>query len=157
MKNFRLLILGCIVAAFSSCATVKTSFSDTQARIQEVHTAAYAKPLTVELIVDTVKGRINDPWIFTKEEVEIDMRGDLTNVRSRAVYLSSQKHNADVIVAPMFNVETSKDGKGYQVTVTGFPAYFKNWQPAKESDYEWIRTEKFITPLTWEKVSAIVK
>ena len=85
------------------------------------------------------------------------MRGDLTNVRSRAVYLSSQKHNADVIVAPMFNVETSKDGKGYQVTVTGFPAYFKNWQPAKESDYEWIRTEKFITPLTWEKVSAIVK
>ena len=85
------------------------------------------------------------------------MRGDLANIRSRAVYLSSQRHDADVIVAPMFKIESSEDGKGYSVVVTGFPANFKNWRPAQESDYEWIRTEKFVTPLTCEKVSAIVK
>lgn len=157
MKSFRLLTFFGIVAAFSSCATIKSNFSDTQARVQDVSTSAYVKPLTVELVVDSLKGRINDSWTFTKQEVEVDMRGDLTNVRSRAVYLSSKKHNADVIAAPMFNVETTKDGKGYIVTVTGFPAHFKNWQPIKESDYEWIRTEKFIMPLTWEKISTVVK
>lgn len=157
MKKFRLLTLFAIMAIFCSCATLKTSFSDTQARVQDVHTAAYAKPLTVELVVDTLRGKVSDVWTFTKKEIEVDMRGDLANIRSRAVYLSSQKHNADVIVAPMFNVETTEDGDNYNVTVTGFPACFKNWRPAQESDYEWIRTEKFITPLTWEKISAIVK
>ena len=157
MKSFRLVVLCGIVVTFCSCATLKTSFSDTQARVQEVHTAAYAKPLTVELVVDTLKGRIHDVWVFTKEQVEVDMRGDLANIRSRAVYLSSQRHDADVNVAPMFKIESSEDGKGYSVVVTGFPANFKNWRPAQESDYEWIRTEKFVTPLTWEKVSAIVK
>lgn len=161
MENFKLLMLLVAVWLLSSCAaTVKTTFNDTQARVQEVMTAAYARPLVVDLIVDTTRGRsgrVEDPWVFPRKEVEIDMGGSLENLRARAVYKSADKYKADIIVAPMFIIKLKENEKEYEVIVTGFPARFKNWKPVSESDYEWIRTEKFISPLTWEKISAIVK
>lgn len=63
--------------------TVK--FQDTQARLLDVKTNAYVKPLTVELKVDTSKGRISDEWSLSKEQVEVEMGGDLANIRSWGV------------------------------------------------------------------------
>ena len=85
------------------------------------------------------------------------MKGDIVNIRSYAVYMSSQKHNADVIVAATFNIKTNDEGTGYIVTVVGYPATFANWKTAEASDYEWIRMEKTLTTADREKISAIVK
>lgn len=71
--------------------------------------------------------------------------------------MSSQKHNADVIVAATFNIKTNDEGTGYIVTVVGYPATFANWKTAEASDYEWIRMEKTLTTADREKISAIVK
>ena len=85
------------------------------------------------------------------------MNGDLVNIRSYAIYMSSQKHNADVIVAATFNVKTNDDGNGYKVTVIGYPATFINWKTAEASDYEWIRKEKTLTTADKDKIAAVIK
>ena len=115
------------------------------------------KPLTVELVIDKSKGRIRDEWTLTKEQAETEMKGDIVNIRSYAVYMSSQKHNADVIVAATFNFRTNDEGTGYLITVVGYPATFQNWKTADASDYEWIRMEKTLTTADREKISAVVK
>ncbi|HJG07572.1 MAG TPA: hypothetical protein K8V25_04900 [Megamonas hypermegale] len=136
--------------------TVK--YQDTQARLLDVTSNAYVKPLTVELKVDTSKGRIVDVWPLTKEQVEVEMGGDIANIRSWGVYQSSKKHNVDVIVAATFNFKTDDTRDGfYQLTVVGYPASFVNWATATEADYEWIRMEKVVTTSEREKISAIVK
>jgi hypothetical protein len=99
-----------------------------------------ARPQTTDSWqIDKSKGRIKDEWTLTREQAEQEMNGDLVNIRSYAIYMSSQKHNADVIVAATFNVKTNDDGNGYKVTVIGYPATFINWKTAEASDYEWIR------------------
>lgn len=150
-----LLSLGCIGGAYAQKDKVK--IQDTQARLLDVTSNAYVKPLTVELKVNTNEGRIRDEWPLTKEQAEIEMNGDIVNIRSYAVYMSSQKHNADVIVAATFNFRTNDEGTGYLITVVGYPATFENWKTAGESDYEWIRLEKTLTTSDREKISAIIK
>lgn len=150
-----LLALGCTSGAYAQRDKVK--IQDTQARLLDVTSNAYVKPLTVELKVDKTKGRIRDEWSLTREQAEVEMKGDIVNIRSYAVYMSSQKHNADVIVAATFNFRTNDEGTGYQITVVGYPATFENWKTADASDYEWIRMEKTLTTADREKISAVVK
>lgn len=133
------------------------NFEDTQARLLDILCNGYVKPLTVELKVDETKGRIIDEWILPKERVENDMNGEIANVRSWGIYMSSKKHNADVIVAPTFNLKTEENSGNYKLTVVGYPATFINWRTATENDYEWIRMEKTQTTSDLSKISAIVK
>lgn len=156
----RIILLGLFAVCCINGAQAqrdKVKIQDTQARLLDVTSNAYVKPLTVELKVDHSKGRIRDEWTLTKEQAESEMKGDIVNIRSYAVYMSSQKHNADVIVAATFNFRTNDEGTGYLITVVGYPATFQNWKTAEASDYEWIRMEKTLTTTDREKISAVVK
>lgn len=144
-----------ICSAMAQKTTVK--IQDTQARMLDVTSNGYVKPLTVELKVDDSKGRIRDIWPLTKEQAEVEMKGDIVNIRSYAVYMSSKKHNADVIVAATFNFKTTDNGDGYEIEVVGFPASFINWKTATTTDYEWIRMEKTQTTSERDKIQAIIK
>ena len=137
---------------------------DTQARFLDITSNAYVKPLTVELKVDLTKGndpsengRIIDTWPLTKVQAEQEMGGDIANIRSWAVYQSSRKHKADVIVAATFNFRTNDAGTGYEITVVGYPANFVQWKTADETDYEWIRMEKVLTTADRDKIDAVIK
>lgn len=144
-----------ICSAMAQKAMVK--IQDTQARMLDVTSNGYVKPLTVELKVDDSKGRVRDIWPLTKEQAEVEMKGDIVNIRSYAVYMSSKKHNADVIVAATFNFKTTDNGDGYEIEVVGFPASFINWKTATPTDYEWIRMEKTQTTSERDKIQAIIK
>ncbi len=156
---FSLAMLALSVSTASAQRTSSTTvrMQDTQARLLDVTTNAYVKPLTVELQVDTNTGRIRDVWTLTNEEAIVEMDGDLANIRSWAVYKSAEKHNADVIIAATFNVRTNDDATGFEVTVVGYPGNFKNWTTATNDDLEWMRMEKVYTTNEREKVSAIMK
>lgn len=129
-------------------------FQDTQARLLDVTSNAYVKPLTVELKVMSDK-HVSEVIKLTRQEVEQDMRGDIANIRSFAVYRASQLHDCDVIVAATFNIRTVTDG--YEVNIIGYPAVFVNWKTATQADYEWIRMEKTITTNEREKIAAAIK
>ena len=145
-KKLILVIFLTFIGAIGAYAQkTNVRMQETQARLLDVTSNAYVKPLT------------KDEWALTREQAEQEMNGDLVNIRSYAIYMSSQKHNADVIVAATFNVKTNDDGNGYKVTVIGYPATFINWKTAEASDYEWIRMEKTLTTADKDKIAAVIK
>lgn len=157
MRKFTLFCMFSLVFAVSAMAqkaNVKVQY--TQARLLDTQSNSYVKPLTVELKVAD-GGRVRDQWRIAREDAEAAMNGDIANIRSYAVYLSSNKHNCDVIVAATFNIKTSDDGKYYDIEVVGFPASFVNWKTATQADYEWIRMEKVQTTADRDKIQAVVK
>ena len=140
-KKLILVIFLTFIGAIGAYAQkTNVRMQETQARLLDVTSNAYVKPLTVELQIDKSKGRIKDEWTLTREQAEQEMNGDLVNIRSYAIYMSSQKHNADVIVAATFNVKTNDDGN-----------------TAEASDYEWIRMEKTLTTADKDKIAAVIK
>lgn len=157
MKKFLFTILALAAFAVSYAQKSSTRIQDTQARLLDVTSNAYVHPLTVELQVIESAGRIRDVWPLTREQAEVEMQGDIVNIRSYGVFMSSKKHNADVIVAATFNFHTTDDGKGYEIEVVGFPAIFTKWATAKPTDYEWIRMEKVQTTDDRDRLKALVK
>lgn len=120
---------------------------DTQARAVDAVTSVYVLPLTVK--VNIVKapgaesnGRIKNTIHLTKEEANVSLHGDITNIRSYGIFRTAEKYNVDVIVAPTFIYQTSQDGSGYDLTIIGYPGNFYDWQPATRDDYEWIRLDQ---------------
>ena len=109
-----LLSVVCAASAMAQKTNQVISLKETQARLLDVMSNAYVRPLTVELEVDDSKGRIRDKWELTGAELTdlgvISANGtiELSNLRSYGVYKSAQKHNCDVIVAATFNFETGE-------------------------------------------------
>jgi len=154
----RLALTLCAVAMWCVAANAQRVIaSDTQARMVEVTAKSYVTPLIVDLKV--TGSRKTFLKSYSKAEVEIGMGANLNNLdplRSRAIYdASSEKYksgdgkeyngwNCDAVVAAIFKVELSEDGKWYNVEMKGFPANFDqtSWHPIRESDYEWMRIEK---------------
>lgn len=135
-----------------------TKFQYTQARKLDVSPNAYVKPLVAELKVDTEKGRIKDEWSLSKEDVEEALGGDINNIYAYGLFKSSQKHGADEIVAPIFDLKTDEENPDYyKLTIIGYPASFVNWGPVKESDYEWIKLDKCIFSSEINKSPVFVK
>lgn len=133
------------------------NFDNTQSRLVGTTANAYVKPLTVELKV-TSNQRIEDEWVFTREEIE-SMKGDLNDIRSAAIYRSSTKYKADAIVAATFRIHNNPKNDGsFLVEVKGYPANFINWKTATVADYEWIRMEKVQTTSDVQRnLEAVVK
>lgn len=138
--------------------TTQIQYQETQARLLDVTSNAYVKPLTVEL---KVKGnqRVREVVKIPREFALVAMKGDPTNWRSYAVYEVSKRMQCDVIVAATFNIKYDEvaGDKDVQIEVVGYPADFTNWQTATPQDLEWIRLEKTITTAEREKIAAAVK
>ena len=158
-----LLMVVCATGAMAQKTNQVISLKETQARLLDVMSNAYVRPLTVELKVDNSKGRIRDKWELSGAElidlgvIAADGTLDLANIRSYGVYKSAEKHNCDVIVAATFNFETEDLKNGGVLEVVGFPDNFVNWKTAEDSDLEWIRMEKVQTTSERDKLNAIVK
>ncbi len=159
-----LLMVVCATGAMAQKTNQVISLKETQARLLDVMSNAYVKPLTVELKVDNSKGRIRDSIrVSAAEIIELGVIApngaiDMANLRSYGVYKIAKKYNCDVIVAAIFNFVANdllKDGGVLEVV--GFPANFVNWKTAEDSDLEWIRMEKVQTTSERDKLNAIVK
>lgn len=158
MKKTLVLALLAVLALHAQAQKTTVKMQETQARALDMQANGYVRPLTVELqVIDPAAGSVRDIWPLTKEQAEVEMHGDLQNIRSYAVYMSSKKHKADVIVAATFNFRTSEQTGGYEIEVVGFPAKFVNWKTATPADLEWIRMEKVQTTSERDKLGAVVK
>lgn len=154
MKKTFLICIALVCCAMSYAQKTEFKFKDTEARKVNVLSNAYVKPLTCEVKVETSQS-ITENIKYTKDEVEVAMKGNLDNIRANAVYEVCQKNKCDMIVAAISTVETTSDG--YVVKVTGYPANFVNWKTASQADLEWIKMEKTLTTADREKIAGAVK
>lgn len=145
--------LAVVAAASTSCSKIYTG-SNQEARVYEPsNTTPLTRPLTADVKVATDK-RVSDTWTFdltpSRKIKSLDKNGELpTALKVKALAKSSNKHNADMIIAATFDYQQEIKVKGFlrkvksnvvTVTVSGYPAHFTNWEPlSKDSkDYEWI-------------------
>ncbi len=138
--------------------TTQVQYQETQARLLDVSSNAYVKPLTVELKVKSNQ-RIREIVKIPRSYALVAMKGDPSNWRSYAVYEVSRRMQCDVIVAATFNIKYDEvaGDQDVQIEVVGYPADFTNWQSATPQDLEWIRMEKTITTTEREKIAAAIK
>lgn len=160
MKRLLVLVflMGCFTISIIAQKTAQIQYQETQARLLDVSSNAYVKPLTVELKVKNNQ-RIREVVKIPRNNALVAMKGDPSNWRSYAVYEVSKRLQCDVIVAATFNInydEVAGD-QDVQIEVVGYPADFTNWQTANTQDLEWIRMEKTITTAEREKIAAAVK
>lgn len=150
-----LMVLGAAVLSTTSvCAqkTVKIDYQASQARLLEAAPNAYVKPVIAEVLVDDKNGRIRDVWELNAIDLQsriIPNNDDATllNLKSYALFKSSEKHNCDMILVPTFDVHITNEGA--TISIVGYPANFANWTTGTTADYDWIlleRGEQKITP-----------
>lgn len=153
------IVLGTIITLSSFAQKItQVQYQETQARLLDVSSNAYVKPLTVEL---KVKGnqRIRELVKIPRDFALTAMKADPSNWRSYAVYEVSKRLQCDVIVAATFNIKFDEvaGDKEIEIEVVGYPADFTNWQTASNQDLDWIRMEKTVTTSEREKIAAVVK
>lgn len=138
--------------------TTQVQYQETQARLLDVNSKAYVKPLTVELKVKSNQ-RIREIVNIPRNTALIAMKADPMNWRSFALYEVSKRLQCDVIVAPTFNIKYDElaGDQNVQIEVVGFPADYINWQTATTQDLEWINTGKTLTTADIDKIAAAIK
>ncbi len=114
---------------------------DSEARNLGAVATAIIRPVVGDVQVGTEK--IEDKWTFSVQQYA-NLGYDLQSVQNRGLYLSSKKHNADIIVAPIFNFERVGDGESayYELIITGYLGNFTNWKPLEAQDSTWMRANK---------------
>ncbi len=114
----------------------KGEYRQSQSRMLEPQQQVFVRPLVVDLKVTTTE-RQKAVWPFPDVDITKMTIADVANLKVNSLYLTAQKYDADVIVAPTFDIRTVK--KGIEITVIGFPAKYENWKVAsKPEDYQWI-------------------
>lgn len=157
----RILLFLSLVMFISSAALAqkKVTFRQSQARLAEPQMNVYVKPLIVDLRVINGQKRVDaGPFIFEDADISGMTVGELTDLKTKALYDASRQLNADVIVAATFDVKSRENGKkGLEITVSGYPAVYAGWRPIEEKDYSWVGAAYSIekSNSTIEKVKAL--
>ncbi|MBQ8050010.1 MAG: hypothetical protein IJ197_00360 [Bacteroidaceae bacterium] len=144
------------VSSFAQKTTTTYRYEDTQARALDMVAKGYVKPLTVEVKVDATKGRQHFSYDMAKDFVEIDMKGDVYNVRSYGLFKATDEAKCDIIVAPTFHLFTNEKG-GYTLEIVGFAGNFINWRTMSNEDLQWINSTQVHTTGDRQQIDAVLK
>ena len=97
----------------------------------------YITPTIADLNVS--KTKISETATYENTLTSKDMNSDKNSptieyLKNHTISQAVKKHNADVIVAPIFDIKTSDNYETIEVTVSGYPANFVNFRNVKASD-----------------------
>lgn len=127
MKYFKLLSLLVLTALLGSCTTVQKTASTVP-----VETYVVQYPTVADLDISHQKVSKSTSWFSLFSFTSPILRRD--NLIAELI----QENDADVLVEPHF-IFTNKTFGRSSITVFGYPATFKNFRKATESDLEALR------------------
>lgn len=116
MKNL-LLIFTFLILLLTSCSVIKTSKT-----LDIYKSGIIQNPVLVDLEVSEKKVTGSSEGYSSNYE----------SIKYDAIAIALKISNADILVEPKF--ETESLGLKIKVTVTGFPATYKNFRPLKKED-----------------------
>jgi hypothetical protein len=120
-KSIKFAIILLLSISLGSCTVLKTHSTKTAAI---TNSEIIQKPVIVELDVKNVKVTGTAQSISSNELLE--------ETKNNAINDALKNANADVLVEPKFDIETARGRR--TVTVTGFPATYKNFQSYTDKD-----------------------
>lgn len=123
MRN---LIAVVLLLSLASCSTVKST-TNTAKTLNIYGSGVIQKPVIVELDIKETK--------VTATTIG-KLGSNIAVLKAEAVSLAIKNANCDVLVEPSYTIVTQKN---ISVTVTGFPATYKNFRDIKAEDIPLIK------------------
>ena len=135
MKTLKFTFMLLAVMIFTSCTTTKISYEEYMTRQAEpVMTSPYITPTIADLEISETKETINETY---KNDLTLKSKFDNKSVeawKEATLAKMMREFNSDVIVAPTYNVTTSKDMKNITVEISGYPAKYVNFRSLSVAD-----------------------
>ena len=123
------------VMIFTSCTTTKISYEEYMTRQAEpVMINPYIAPTIADLDISETKETVNETF---KNDLTLKSKFDNKSVeawKEATLAKMMREFNSDVIVAPTYNVTTSKDMKNITVEISGYPAKYVNFRSLSVAD-----------------------
>lgn len=137
MKRFFSLaaLLLLTTGAFAQSRTDKVEYQESSARNLEPEHLMLLTPLVADLQVASTKVQHVEREAFAKIPVTLDNLKSVSEFKKIALSRAARKHNADVLVGTTIDVATNADGF-LEITVTGYPAVYRNFRIAQKSDLD---------------------
>ena len=129
-----------VALLFSSCSSVKTiSYSET--RSVEPTQTIFAVPLVADLQISGTRIEYSENVSVNIEEMNAsEVKSFIENLKNSVLARAIKKYNADVMAAPLFEFH-NEGGKCIMITLTGYPATYKNFRSANKDDSWFIHVE----------------
>lgn len=127
-----------IVVLMGACTTGGYySYDASTVRYLTPSMSGFITPVTADLQVSADKITYVETFsnnLTIRDINSIDNSGTVAYYKNYTVVQAVKKYNADVIVAPIFNIKTSEDFSTITVTVIGYPANYVNFRKATPED-----------------------
>ena len=135
MKTLKFTFMLLAVMIFTSCTTTKISYEEYMTRQAEpVMINPYIAPTIADLEISETKETVNETF---KNDLTLKSKFDNKSVeawKEATLAKMMREFNSDVIVAPTYNVTTSKDMKNITVEISGYPAKYVNFRSLSVAD-----------------------
>ncbi len=130
-----------IVVIMGGCYTTEKfyRYDESTVRYLTPGMTGFVTPTAADLQVSTTRISHAEtlPNTLTQWDIDdIEHSGTVHYLKNYTVAQAVKKHNADVIVAPIFDIKTSEDFLTITITVTGYPANYINFRKATPGDIE---------------------
>ncbi len=128
----KLFLVAAAALMLMGCSAPKIMYQESSGRNIEPTQNAVIVPMVADLEMVTTE---QIEYVETFEvEVTQEVVGSIDAYKRVALVNATKKYKADTMVAALINVSTRSDGEALIITVTGFPAKYKNWRGMKQED-----------------------
>lgn len=135
MKTLKFTFALLVAMIFASCSTTKISYEEYMTRQAEpVMINPYIAPTIADLDISETKETVNETF---KNDLTLKSKFDNKSVeawKEATLAKMMKEFNSDVIVAPSYNITTSKDMKNITVEISGYPAKYVNFRSLSVAD-----------------------
>lgn len=132
MRKILLLII-VASAVMTSCRPARIIYREASGRsVEPTQGAVFTPALIADLEIISDKS-VSHKVTFTDVQVTTSILNEIDNYKRMALFQTSQKYNADVMVASVMNVNTNSRGQ-LEVTVVGYPARYVNFRQISDTD-----------------------
>jgi hypothetical protein len=140
----KIIIFSCLLAAvvLSSCS--KKTYSYAEARTVEPTQSVTVVPVVAELEVSaeriTYAERLS---VKVKSLSKLELQALVEKEKVQIISNAASAHDADLLVAPVVSVQTDVKSN-LIISVTGYPAKYKNYRSATKEDKWFLESESSI-------------
>lgn len=116
----------------------KIEYQESSARNLEPEHLMLLTPLIADLEVSPTKVRHTETESFKTIIISREVIKMMPELKKIALSRAARAHQADVMVGTTIDVETNESGR-LEITVTGYPAVYKNFRNAEKEDLDIIK------------------
>lgn len=153
MKKVFLFCLTLVVSsnAFAQFRPDNIVYQESFARNLEPIHSMLTTPSIADLEISSKKITYTEKNLFKPYIVNRDLIKMLPELKKIALNRAAQQHNADVLVAATLDITTNSRGR-LEITVTGYPATYKNFRKATDAEIEVLSKAKRIPGEQHDKI-----